>query len=103
MVPRFMKRTKTADIKDRLVFGVPLLYHLQKTGQPLPQTILYAMRYLRRQAGEAVGLFRKPGVRSRIQALKKMNEANPGEFLFEVHAGVGGRGWVGVEYRLGLE
>ncbi|XP_030836720.1 rho GTPase-activating protein 7 isoform X2 [Strongylocentrotus purpuratus] len=83
MVPRFMKRTKTADIKDRLVFGVPLLYHLQKTGQPLPQTILYAMRYLRRQAGEAVGLFRKPGVRSRIQALKKMNEANPDTLSYD--------------------
>ncbi|XP_041469965.1 rho GTPase-activating protein 7-like isoform X3 [Lytechinus variegatus] len=83
MVPRFMKRSKTADIKDRLVFGVPLLHHLQKTGQPLPQTILYAMRYLRRQAGEAVGLFRKPGVRSRIQQLKKMNEANPDSLSYD--------------------
>ena len=73
-----MKRNKTPDYKDRTVFGVPLLYNLQRTGHPLPQTILYAMRYLRRTSHDAVGIFRKPGVRSRIQQLKKMNEANPG-------------------------
>ena len=73
-----MKRNKTPDYKDRTVFGVPLLHNLQRTGHPLPQTIMYAMRYLRRTAHDAVGIFRKPGVRSRIQQLKKMNEANPG-------------------------
>ncbi|XP_072171214.1 rho GTPase-activating protein 7-like [Diadema setosum] len=83
IVPRFMKRSKTADFKDRIVFGVPLLHHLQRTGQPLPQNILYAMRYLRRQAGEAVGLFRKPGVRSRILQLKKMNEASQDTLNYE--------------------
>ena len=77
-MPRFMKRNKTPDYKDRTVFGVPLLHNLQRTGHPLPQTIMYAMRYLRRTAHDAVGIFRKPGVRSRIQQLKKMNEANPG-------------------------
>ena len=81
MMPRFMKRNKTPDYKDRTVFGVPLLHNLQKTGHPLPQTIMYAMRYLRRTAHDAVGIFRKPGVRSRIQQLKKMNEANPGMWL----------------------
>ncbi|XP_071951332.1 rho GTPase-activating protein 7-like isoform X2 [Antedon mediterranea] len=76
MMPRFMKRIKTPDYKDRKVFGVPLSHCLQKTGQPLPQTILYAMRYLRRVAKDSVGIFRKPGVRSRIQQIKKINESN---------------------------
>ncbi|XP_033101300.1 rho GTPase-activating protein 7-like isoform X2 [Anneissia japonica] len=76
MMPRFMKRIKTPDYKDKKVFGVPLSHCLQKTGQPLPQTILYAMRYLRRVAKDSVGIFRKPGVRSRIQQIKKLNETN---------------------------
>ncbi|XP_072039854.1 rho GTPase-activating protein 7-like [Amphiura filiformis] len=83
MMPRFMKRNKTPDFKDRTVFGVPLLQNLQRTGHPLPQTIMYAMRYLRRTAHDAVGIFRKPGVRSRIQQLKKMNEANPDNISYE--------------------
>ena len=78
MMPRFMKRLKSPDYKDRNVFGVPLLQVLQQTGLPLPQTILYAMRFLRRTSNDAVGIFRKPGVRSRIQQLKRLNESNPG-------------------------
>ena len=80
-MPRFMKRIKSPDYKDRNVFGVPLLQVLQQTGLPLPQTILYAMRYLRRTSNDAVGIFRKPGVRSRIQQLKRLNESNPGTNL----------------------
>ncbi|KAJ3614895.1 hypothetical protein NHX12_018464 [Muraenolepis orangiensis] len=46
-VPKFMKRVKVRDYKDKNVFGVPL----------------------------QVGLFRKSGVKSRIQALRQMNES----------------------------
>ncbi|XP_071787693.1 rho GTPase-activating protein 7-like isoform X3 [Asterias amurensis] len=83
MMPRFMKRIKSPDYKDRNVFGVPLLQVLQQTGLPLPQTILYAMRYLRRTSNDAVGIFRKPGVRSRIQQLKRLNESNPDNMSYE--------------------
>ncbi|XP_060065888.1 uncharacterized protein LOC132546194 [Ylistrum balloti] len=82
-VPRFMKRHKVPDYKDKVVFGVPLLVTLQRTGQPLPQCILHAMRYLRKTSPEAVGIFRKPGVRSRIQKLKNELEANPEMVCFE--------------------
>lgn len=42
-----MKRIKVPDYKDRHVFGVPLTVNVQRTGQPLPQSIQQAMRYLR--------------------------------------------------------
>ncbi|XP_077461938.1 rho GTPase-activating protein 7 isoform X3 [Stigmatopora argus] len=75
-VPKFMKRIKVRDYKGRNVFGVPLLVIVQRTGQPLPQGIQQAMRYLRNQCLDQVGLFRKSGVKSRIQALRQMNEAS---------------------------
>ncbi|XP_061685150.1 rho GTPase-activating protein 7 isoform X2 [Syngnathoides biaculeatus] len=75
-VPKFMKRIKVRDYKGRNVFGVPLQVIVQRTGQPLPQGIQQAMRYLRNQCLDQVGLFRKSGVKSRIQALRQMNEAN---------------------------
>lgn len=46
-VPKFMKRMKVPDYKDKMVFGVPLIVHVQRTGQPLPQSIQQALRYLR--------------------------------------------------------
>ncbi|RVE76286.1 hypothetical protein OJAV_G00006850 [Oryzias javanicus] len=75
-VPKFMKRIKVRDNKDRNVFGVPLQVIVQRTGQPLPQGIQQAMRYLRNNCLDQVGLFRKSGVKSRIQALRQMNEAS---------------------------
>lgn len=42
-----MKRMKVPDYKDKTVFGVPLIVHVQRTGQPLPQSIQQALRYLR--------------------------------------------------------
>ncbi|XP_038569334.1 rho GTPase-activating protein 7 isoform X1 [Micropterus salmoides] len=75
-VPKFMKRIKVRDYKDRNVFGVPLQVIVQRTGQPLPQGIQQAMRYLRNQCLDQVGLFRKSGVKSRIQALRQMNEVS---------------------------
>ncbi|XP_068176654.1 rho GTPase-activating protein 7 isoform X2 [Antennarius striatus] len=75
-VPKFMKRIKVRDYKDRNVFGVPLQVIVQRTGQPLPQGIQQAMRYLRNQCLDQVGLFRKSGVKSRIQALRQMNESS---------------------------
>ncbi|KAK3599497.1 hypothetical protein CHS0354_006631 [Potamilus streckersoni] len=82
-VPRFMKRNKSPNFKDRNVFGVPFHVMIQRTGQALPQCMLYAMRFLRRTEGEAVGIFRKSGVRSRIQKLRHEIEANPESVDFE--------------------
>ncbi|XP_070553254.1 rho GTPase-activating protein 7-like isoform X2 [Ptychodera flava] len=83
VMPRFMRRPKMPDYKDKNVFGVPLHVTLQRTGQPLPQTILFAMRYLRNTAPDAVGIFRKPGVRTRIQQLKKNCEMKPDHADYE--------------------
>lgn len=49
-----MKRNKTPDYRGQQVFGVPPLIHVQRTGQPLPQSIQQAMRYLRSQCLDQV-------------------------------------------------
>nr|XP_015197492.1 PREDICTED: stAR-related lipid transfer protein 13 isoform X3 [Lepisosteus oculatus] len=82
-VPKFMKRMKVPDYKDKNVFGVPLIVHVQRSGQPLPQSVQQALRYLRSQCLDQVGLFRKSGVKSRIQALRQMNESSPDNVNYE--------------------
>ncbi|XP_061484405.1 stAR-related lipid transfer protein 13 isoform X1 [Rhineura floridana] len=82
-VPKFMKRMKVPDYKDKNIFGVPLIVHVQRTGQPLPQSIQQALRYLRNNCLDQVGLFRKSGVKSRIQALRHMNESSPENVSYE--------------------
>ncbi|XP_048350162.1 stAR-related lipid transfer protein 13 isoform X3 [Sphaerodactylus townsendi] len=82
-VPKFMKRMKVPDYKDKKVFGVPLIVHVQRTGQPLPQSIQQALCYLRNNCLDQVGLFRKSGVKSRIQALRHMNESSPENVSYE--------------------
>uniref|UniRef100_A0A673JCY2 StAR-related lipid transfer protein 13-like n=1 Tax=Sinocyclocheilus rhinocerous TaxID=307959 RepID=A0A673JCY2_9TELE len=82
-VPKFMKRMKVPDYKDKNVFGVPLIVHVQRFGQPLPLGVQQALRYLRSQCLDQVGLFRKSGVKSRIQALRQMNENSPDDVNYE--------------------
>ncbi|XP_067220767.1 stAR-related lipid transfer protein 13 isoform X2 [Chanodichthys erythropterus] len=82
-VPKFMKRMKVPDYKDKNVFGVPLIVHVQRFGQPLPLGVQQALRYLRSQCLDQVGLFRKSGVKSRIQALRQMNESSPEDVNYE--------------------
>uniref|UniRef100_F7FZ90 Rho GTPase-activating protein 7 n=1 Tax=Monodelphis domestica TaxID=13616 RepID=F7FZ90_MONDO len=82
-VPKFMKRLKVPDYKDRSVFGVPLPVNVQRTGQPLPPSIQQAMGYLHGQCLDQVGLFRKSGVKSRIQALRQMNEGSAAYVSYE--------------------
>lgn len=50
------------EIKDvkKSVFGVSLLAMTQRTGHPVPITIISAMKYLRRTSIDSVGIFRKP-------------------------------------------
>ncbi|KAJ8280133.1 hypothetical protein GJAV_G00050910 [Gymnothorax javanicus] len=82
-VPKFIKRMKVPDYKDKNVFGVPLIVHVQRSGQPLPLSLQQALRYLRSQCLDQVGLFRKSGVKSRIQALRQMNENSPDNVNYE--------------------
>ncbi|KAM4021140.1 stAR-related lipid transfer protein 8 isoform 2-T2 [Anomaloglossus baeobatrachus] len=76
-VPKFMKRSKPLDYRGKVVFGVPPIINVQRTGQPLPQCIQQAMRYIRSQCLDQVGIFRKSGVKSRIQVLRQTNESSP--------------------------
>ncbi|XP_072368672.1 rho GTPase-activating protein 7 isoform X1 [Scyliorhinus torazame] len=82
-VPKFIRKMKAPDYKDQVVFGVPLLLNVQRTGHPLPKSILQAMYFLRSHCLDQVGLFRKSGVKSRIQALREMNEGCPDGVNYE--------------------
>lgn len=70
-------------ITDKTIFGVPLLLILQRTGQPLPISIQTAIHYLQKTSLDSTGLFRKSGVKSRIQKLKSLNESNPENITYE--------------------
>ncbi|KAL4608553.1 stAR-related lipid transfer protein 13 isoform X1 [Arapaima gigas] len=83
VVPKFMKRMKVPDYKDKNVFGVPLIVHVQRYGHPLPLGLQQALHYLRSQCLDQVGLFRKSGVKSRIQALRQLNESSPNYVNYE--------------------
>ncbi|CAF1381371.1 unnamed protein product [Adineta steineri] len=66
------------EIKDikKLIFGVSLLSMTQRTGHPVPITIISAMKYLRRTSIDSVGIFRKPGVSNRIKRLHDLIESD---------------------------
>ncbi|NXE37399.1 RHG07 protein, partial [Ptilorrhoa leucosticta] len=82
-IPKFIKKPKDSDYKDKNVFGVPLLLNVQRTSHPLPNGILQALDYLRSHFLDQVGLFRKSGVKSRILSLREMNETNPNNVCYE--------------------
>uniref|UniRef100_A0A2S2QKM2 StAR-related lipid transfer protein 13 n=1 Tax=Sipha flava TaxID=143950 RepID=A0A2S2QKM2_9HEMI len=84
-LPKFMRKTKIPDPKDKTVFGVPLITNVQKNGSALPLFIQSAFRWLEDNALDHVGLFRKPGVKSRIQRLKQLAEEDPDNLKFENH------------------
>ncbi|KAJ3589730.1 hypothetical protein NHX12_010573 [Muraenolepis orangiensis] len=82
-VPKFMKRMKVPDYREKSVFGVPLVVHVQRCGFPLPLCLQQALGHLRKHCLDQVGLFRKSGVKSRIQALRQQCEASPDLVSYE--------------------
>ncbi|EDW67953.1 rho GTPase-activating protein 7 isoform X2 [Drosophila virilis] len=73
-LPKFIKKIKMPDYKDKKVFGVPLLLILQRSGQALPLAVRAALRWLQLNALDQVGLFRKSGGKSRIMKLREQIE-----------------------------
>lgn len=49
-----MRKTEHTEVKGRQVFGVPLLHGAQRTGEPLPPSILGALVYLRSECLDQV-------------------------------------------------
>lgn len=74
---KFIKKMKTPDYKERKVFGVPFLLLLQRSGETLPRAIQSAIKWLRLNAMDQIGIFRKSGVKSRIARLKEVVEETP--------------------------
>lgn len=81
-LPKPQRKTKASEFKGRRVFGVPLLVNMQQTGEPLPPSVLRALVYLRNDCLDQVGLFRKSGVKSRIQTLRDQVESEPEQVSF---------------------
>ncbi|CAH1153716.1 unnamed protein product [Phaedon cochleariae] len=77
-LPKFIRKIKCPVYKDKNIFGVPLTITFQRTGRVLPRQIEEAMRWLQENSTDDVGIFRKPGVRSRIQHLHDKVESNIG-------------------------
>ncbi|XP_056141517.1 stAR-related lipid transfer protein 13-like isoform X2 [Lampris incognitus] len=82
-VPKFMKRMKVPDYREKSVFGIPLIVHVQRCGFPLPLCLQQALSHLRTHCLDQVGLFRKSGVKSRIQALRQQCEQSPDSVSYE--------------------
>ncbi|KFD68907.1 hypothetical protein M514_08264 [Trichuris suis] len=80
-VQQFFKRKKSPEPtqpagEGELIFGAPLTAIAKWYGQPLPQCIQSCMRYVEANAAGSVGVFRKSGVRSRIQRLKAVCDSH---------------------------
>ncbi|CAH0562379.1 unnamed protein product [Brassicogethes aeneus] len=75
-LPKFIRKKKSPVYKDKHIFGVPLTVTFQKTGQIVPKNIEEALTWLQKNATDQVGIFRKPGVKSRIQVLRNTVETN---------------------------
>lgn len=73
-IPKLKKRNKHSEYNEKKVFGIPLSILQDRNGFPLVPSLLYCMNWLRLNALEHIGLFRKSGVKSRIQRLKQMLE-----------------------------
>ncbi|XP_049824242.1 stAR-related lipid transfer protein 13 [Aethina tumida] len=82
---KYIRKKKTPNYKDKHVFGVPLTVTLQRTGQILPKNIEEALRWLQTNATDQVGIFRKPGVKSRIQALRNIVESSQENVNYNEH------------------
>ncbi|XP_051902312.1 stAR-related lipid transfer protein 13-like isoform X1 [Hippocampus zosterae] len=82
-VPKFMKRLKSPDSKEKSVFGVPLIVHVRRCGFPLPLCLQQALAHLTRHCLDQVGLFRKSGAKSRIQSLRHRCDASPDSVDYE--------------------
>ncbi|KAF9813775.1 hypothetical protein SFRURICE_007930 [Spodoptera frugiperda] len=74
-LPKLIRKIKTPDYKDKTVFGVPLTVSLQRTGHALPKPIQCALNWLKSNALDQMGIFRKAGVKSRIAKLRTTVEA----------------------------
>ncbi|KAK7925358.1 hypothetical protein WMY93_007668 [Mugilogobius chulae] len=81
-VPKPQRKPKGSEVKGRRVFGVPLLVNMQQTGEPLPPSVLRAMVYLKNQCLHQMGVFRKSGLKSRIQALRQQLESGSDQVSF---------------------
>ncbi|CAH1255996.1 unnamed protein product [Diabrotica balteata] len=75
-LPKFLKKNKYPMYKDKNIFGVPLAIIFQRSGKFLPSEIEEAMLWLQENASDQVGIFRKSGVKSRIQMLRNKIETN---------------------------
>ena len=59
-------------ISNYRIFGLSLSTHYQRTGSPLPDVILNAMNIIESNSKDMIGVFRKPGVKTRIDEIHQL-------------------------------
>jgi hypothetical protein len=67
----------TKQISNYRVFGLNLSTHYQRTGSPLPDIILNSINIIEANSKELIGIFRKPGVKTRIDEVHKLIDIYP--------------------------
>ena len=82
---RFVRKLRKNSLrKSKTIFGVSLVENSQHFGQPLPLPLQFALQYLRRSSLSQQGIFRKPGVKTRITKLRQAMDASPDEIDFSL-------------------
>ena len=71
---------------DKNIFGVPLLVMAERTGNPLPHPVLLVLNHLTRLSIDSVGIFRKSGMKSRIEKLRNQMENTPDKVSFDEYS-----------------
>ncbi|XP_065058049.1 stAR-related lipid transfer protein 13-like isoform X1 [Rhopilema esculentum] len=86
-IPKLLRRLRSPENRgERNVFGASLLTTVQRSGHPLPRSILLCIAFLTRTALSTVGIFRRSGVKSRIEKLKEDIELFNSKLAFDSYS-----------------
>lgn len=66
------EQQKPINLNNYRVFGLNINSYYQQTGYPLPTIIMHAMNIIETNSKDLVGIFRKPGVKTRIDEIHKL-------------------------------
>jgi len=73
---------EAADTETAGVFGSSLTSRLRHTGRAVAPCITRALQYINDTAAQTDGLFRRPGVLSRVQKLQEIMNIDSGNWIY---------------------
>ena len=72
---------EASDTETKGVFGSSLTSRLRHTGRAVAPCITRALEFINNMAAQSDGLFRRPGVLSRVQKLQEIMNSDSGNWL----------------------